>query len=281
MTSPVRIMPLGDSLTEFDCRLNAYTTADDKPIFQPLDTVPAVAPFGTGTFFVVAPGGYRGYLAELLGDPKRLPLGAANPSWCYVGRNFGCGLHEGYAGETTEWLAENVAEAAVTAANPDVILLWAGTNDFFWVPPRGSRDPAEVATRMDRLLNTTFARAQPNVSVLLSTVTPIIEERCKYYHTARWHPPNCPPDMNANIAEFNAKYLPALVSDYRSRGHDLTLMQQPRFETHDYFIWGIHFNTTGFQKVAQSWHAALMRSRPMRTAMGFGLSDAVQAVASD
>ena len=35
MGSPVRIMPLGDSLTEFDCRLNAYTTADDKPIFQP------------------------------------------------------------------------------------------------------------------------------------------------------------------------------------------------------------------------------------------------------
>ena len=97
MTSPVRIMPLGDSLTEFDCRLNAYTTADDKPIFQPLDTVPAVAPFGTGTFFVVAPGGYRGYLAELLGDPKRLPLGAANPSWCYVGRNFGCGSSREHA----------------------------------------------------------------------------------------------------------------------------------------------------------------------------------------
>ena len=40
-------------------------------------------------------------------------------------------LHEGYSGETIEWLANNVAAGAATAADPDIILLWAGTNDFF------------------------------------------------------------------------------------------------------------------------------------------------------
>ena len=38
---PVRIMPFGDSITVFDCRLNAYTSADDRPVFQALDTLPA------------------------------------------------------------------------------------------------------------------------------------------------------------------------------------------------------------------------------------------------
>ena len=239
MLSPLRIMPLGDSLTEFDCRLNAYTTADDKPIFQPLDTVPAVEPFAAGTFFVVAPGGYRGYLAELLGDPKQLPQDAIRlPPWSYVGRKFGCGSHEGYSGETIEWLADHVAAGAATAADPDIILLWAGTNDFFWPPPRGSRDPAQVAMRMRRLLNVTFAHSQPNVTLLLSTVTPIVDERCKYYSTAHWHPPNCPADMNGNIVAYN-RLLPRIVAEYRSLGKDITLMQQPRFATSDYFTWGV------------------------------------------
>lgn len=38
---PVRIMPFGDSITVFDCRLNAYTSANDLPVFQPLDSLPA------------------------------------------------------------------------------------------------------------------------------------------------------------------------------------------------------------------------------------------------
>ena len=38
---PVRIMPFGDSITVFDCRLNAYTSADDRPVFQPLESLPA------------------------------------------------------------------------------------------------------------------------------------------------------------------------------------------------------------------------------------------------
>ena len=34
-------MPFGDSITVFDCRLNAYTSANDLPVFQPLDSLPA------------------------------------------------------------------------------------------------------------------------------------------------------------------------------------------------------------------------------------------------
>ena len=54
---PLRIMPLGDSLTVFDCRLNAYITADDRTIFWPLNSTPPISIFPQGTFFVVSQGG--------------------------------------------------------------------------------------------------------------------------------------------------------------------------------------------------------------------------------
>ena len=107
---PVRIMPMGDSLTVFDCRLNAYTNADDRPIFTPLDDVPAFSIYPRGTYWINAQGGYRGYLAAMLGDPQRLPPAAVTPpAWSYVGSQFACGAHEGYSGETIEWLTTNSA----------------------------------------------------------------------------------------------------------------------------------------------------------------------------
>ena len=266
---PLRIMPLGDSLTVFDCRLNAYTSADDRPIFNPLEDTPPISIYPRGTFFVNAPGGYRAALARMLGDPKRLPAGADEvPAWSYVGSQFLCGAHEGYAGETVEWLALNVASKAVAKAAPDIVLLLAGTNDFFWPPPRGSRSPSEVATRLHGLLNATLNATLRPPTVLLSTVTPINETRCKTYHTARWHPGDCPTDMQENIRKYNAM-LPSIASEYRSRGHEVNVVVQPTdFVARDYWIWGIHFNETGFEKIAGAWHSAIMRARPMRRAMG-------------
>jgi hypothetical protein len=154
--APLKIMPMGDSLTVFDCRLNAYTTADDRPIFAPLNSTPPILGFPQGTYFVTAPGGYRGYLAQLIRND------ATMPPTTFVGSQFTCGAHEGYAGETVEWLAEHVVPTNVPRYQPDVILFMAGTNEFFWPPPRGSRSPAAVAERLRGLLNETF-RAAPKV----------------------------------------------------------------------------------------------------------------------
>ena len=252
MTRPVSIMPLGDSLTVFDCRLNAYTNADDRAIFNPLNATPAFSIFPKGSFWITAQGGYRSHLGSLLSDSS------VAPPWSYVGRQFTCGSHEGYAGETIEWIQQNVAADAIAAANPDVILFLGGTNDFFWPPPRGSRDPLAVATRLRKLLNVTFMSA-PNVSFHLSTVTPINATRCAHYDTARWHPGNCPDDMQQNIVEYNAM-LPAIVDEYLAQGRDISLVRQPDdFMPEDYWIWGIHFNVSGFQRIAERWHGSLMR----------------------
>ena len=104
-------MPFGDSITEWDCRLDAYTDGNDKP----------VAP-GTPNAFVVAPGGYRGYLAEML-TADSLPFD-------FVGSRYKCGNHEGYSGQTIEFLS-GVATESLARHRPDLVLFMGGTNDFF------------------------------------------------------------------------------------------------------------------------------------------------------
>ena len=76
--------------------------------------------------------------------------------------------------------------------------------------------------------------------------------------------------MPANIEAYNAR-LPAVVADYTARGFDLSLHdvnEEASFVEADYWIWGIHFNSSGFEKMATSWYHALMRAAPMRAAMG-------------
>ena len=67
---------------------------------------------------------------------------------------------------------------------------------------------------------------------------------------------------------YNAM-LPSIASEYRARGHEVNVVVQPTdFVASDYWIWGIHFNETGFEKIAGAWHSAIMKARPMRRAMG-------------
>ena len=205
------------------------------------------------------------------GSPNPQP-----PAWSYVGSQYTCGTHEGHAGETTEWLEQHVAARAITAYRPDIVLLLAGTNDFFLAAASGSRSPQAVASRLRKLLATTFAAAasvpspRHNMTLLLATVTPINATRCKLYHTARWHPGDCPSDMQSNIAAYN-KLLPGIVDEERQNGHDVRLVQMPTdFTAADYWLWGIHFNTTGFEKMAKVWHSAIVQTSVYREAMGIG-----------
>jgi len=116
-------------------------------------------------------------------------------------------------------------------------------------------------SRLTRLLDITRA-AVPQVTFLLSTITHINESRCAYYNTAHWHPPNCPDDMQANIVAYN-KMLPPLVAKYKAQGFDIALHdvnEEAQWVAEDYYIWGIHFNATGFQKMADSWSNAITSS---------------------
>ena len=74
--------------------------------------------------------------------------------------------------------------------------------------------------------------------------------------------------MQTNIEAYNA-LLPGLVAEYRALGHDLNLHDvnaEARWEPQDYWIWGIHFNASGFDKMADSWTRAITNSTPWRRA---------------
>lgn len=237
-------MPFGDSITVWGCRDDGYTGPDDKPRPPPGSDSPS------SPVWISALGGYRGYLGNALME-TRVP-------WDFVGSQHLCGNHEGHAGETIEWLA-NITTAVMTTHRPDVVLFQAGTNDFFWAPPRGTRDPKAAIGRLRLLLDATFA-ALPTVTMLVSTIPQINATRCAAYHTAPWRPPNCPNDMPANIDGYNA-LLPAIVQEYQQEHHrDIRMHDINRvadFVASDMWIWGIHFNNTGFQKLSNAWLAAM------------------------
>ena len=270
--APLRIMPFGDSITVFECPLDAYVSAADHAIFNPLNITSGQNdggngfPYPPGTFFLTAQGGYRGFLGkQLAGDTSTGRIGptALAPAWTFVGSQFECGNHEGYGGETVAWLA-NRTTAIMTNAQPDIVLFMAGTNDFFWGvddPHHGVRTAVALAARLRNLLDRAFA-AVPSTTFLISTVTHINETRCNFYDTAHWHPGNCPSDMQANIIAYN-KLLPTVVAEYKAKGHDIALHdvnEEAQWVAEDRWIWGIHFNATGFQKMADSWANAIKGS---------------------
>jgi lysophospholipase L1-like esterase len=237
----VRIMPMGDSITEWDCRMEGYTDRFDKP----------VAPNTAGAF-VSALGGYRGFLG--------LMLTADELAFDFVGSRYSCGNHEGWGGRTIEFLA-GIAEDALARHRPDLVLFMGGTNDFFFAPPTGvGANVSEAEQRLRRLLDISF-HALPNVTFLLSTVTHINATRCADYPHAPWHPPACPATMDGAIRSFNAR-LPSLAAEYAARGLDVQLhdVNAVGWEDGDYWIWGIHFNSSGFEKMAGAWRTAIRAS---------------------
>lgn len=248
--APLRIMPLGDSHTANDemCDpTNRYLNANGDEIFHPLNETPAISVFPPGTYFIVSPSAYRDPLALLLTD------NATDVSFSYVGRNWICGSNEGYTGMTIEWLAENIATSAMAVNIPDVVLLYAGTNDFL----QDGVSPTVAGKRMRNLLDAIFAQS-PTVNVLLGSVLPLNETRCAAaYHGLINLVHDC--YVMSNITYFNEHVLPGVVADYRE-GHHISLVPMPTVDdmgSGDYFLDGIHLNVTGYEKVAKHWFAAV------------------------
>jgi len=90
-----KIMPLGDSITEWQCNNESQ-------------------------------GGYSNYLGQ--------HLAAGKVPFDFVGSKYGCGNHEGHSGWTIEQL-EGIAEGVLSTHQPDIILIQAGTNDLFFNQP--------------------------------------------------------------------------------------------------------------------------------------------------
>lgn len=137
--APLRIMPLGDSITRGPATSSAWDGRSS--------------------------GGYRRLLAQL--------LAAAGLEVDLVGSQthgrFGDAEHEGHGGFRIDQLASGV-DAWLTAASPDVVLLMAGTNGVRWKYD----DPADYAAELDELVGRIFRRMQGDVHVSLASIPPIL-----------------------------------------------------------------------------------------------------------
>lgn len=208
-----------------------------------------IMPLGDSITLGVGGGGYR----DILGKS----LASFGKPWDYVGPLWNSGNHAGYNGCTIKQISEFVKNA-MPVHLPDIVLLQAGTNDFFFShndpdPTRGA-NATEAVNRMDTLLGNLFSSNQM-VHVLLSGVTDINATLCANYPSAPWHPPPCPKDMPQNIVMFN-QLVQTLVTKYKKQGMSIEYHDpnpECEFVFTDYFTWGIHFSTDGYKKIANSW----------------------------
>ncbi len=187
----LRIMPLGDSITQWHCGTQAARVPADPSS-------------------LASTGGYRGPLFAQLqrkwGEFK----------FSTVGGEYGCGSHEGHSGWTCADLDGIITQSA-TNYQPDVVLLMCGTNDLYYrkstVKPEKGGNVTQVLGRINSLLDNLFA-VRPNATVLLSTVPEINATKCLSYGAGP-----CPPTMPTEIAAVNEALLTAVVQPLIAAGH--------------------------------------------------------------
>jgi lysophospholipase L1-like esterase len=224
--NPVKIMPIGDSITD-DCEVNGAWRLYLQPLIET-----------------------NGYPFTFVGRQRSSPVA---PSFTKVD-------HEGYCGSviaapgvfavhnyttTNAYLLKIVADALAIATNrPDVVMLLIGANDI----GRG-RNPYYVATNdMPHLLDLIFSNA-PNANVILCKITTLQNANISgiMYGT------NAP-----NVPIYNAT-LQAMVNQRMLQGQNVSLADM--FSTVDYNTMfmadHLHPNATGLKAMAGEWLARL------------------------
>lgn len=210
----VRVMPLGASST---VGVGSPATAGYRlPLWQRLTT--------------------RGVRVDFVGSRSAGPDELPDPD------------HEGRSG----WSAARMAPMAggwVLAADPDVVLLHAGTNDLL-----AGASASTTATALDRLLDGVFAAA-PRAHVIMAGV---------------WAPL---PGQRAERDRL-ARLLPEVAAEHRGTGHSVEYVEVGRLFPSSRTADGLHAGTGAYRSIAAMWagrvEAWLDRRAPARPGPGAG-----------
>ncbi len=247
--APLKIMPLGDSLTGVDPN-NFPSTDPSDPIFHPLERYRL--PLAT----LLHNGGYEfdyvgtmGFPTPNLADGDNEGHGGYRINWLEHGKGLdgtdGSGNPDGVAA----WLDQ------LSAVNetPDIILLMIGTNNMW-----NSSDRNGAVSQLDSLLATLTAEA-PHANIIVSSVprtTFTAANDLKY---------------NQFILDYNAR-IPGLVNTYADAGKKITFVDGFAAVTEsDVRDDHIHLYQSGYDHLAGVWYQGIV-SLPEPTMLGLLLT---------
>jgi lysophospholipase L1-like esterase len=214
---PVKIMPVGDSITEGKYTQGGYR----KPLYQMLKDN------GYSVTFVGK---------EDNGDPANdtgFSTGMETPN------------HEGYGsarigmllnGGTTEKHTALPIKTSLANNNPDVVLVLLGTNDIFGITPTD-----RMHQTMEKLVGTIFEQ-NPNATVVLASIPPITKIEARNA------------DVNAYNAVLPGIVAKEKTLNHKIEFADIhSVFTDPADLSED----KVHPSATGYNKMAALWYSIL------------------------
>ncbi|MBN2527479.1 MAG: hypothetical protein JXR76_13885 [Deltaproteobacteria bacterium] len=148
--------------------------------------------------------------------------------------------HDGHPQKKIGFIDEHITDWYSSIAEPDVILLMAGTNDLAWIVPNRTASLA-AARRMLQLVEKTLALNSRSI-LIVSTIPPISDAKISE------------PEIERGIlfVEYN-EMLKRLVSMHAEFGNRLWLADVFSSVTVNDLTDGVHPSRTAYDKVGNAW----------------------------
>ena len=226
---------------------------EDRASAEPLRVMPLGDSITWGYPFQAA-GGYRTRLWQDFGsDPARLDfLGSRSDGPPELGDKD----HEGHSGYTIARepgvfvgnITDRVALYLAATINPDVILLMIGSNDINF-NYRADGAPG----RLDHLVSLISDRSsgvKPNAYLIVASLPPINDADPTYRPT--------PTDFerNTRAIAFNAT-IPGIVAIHRDRGERVYFLDMNSQLSFADLVDGLHPTQAGYRKMADAWYNSI------------------------
>jgi lysophospholipase L1-like esterase len=239
---PVRIMPMGDSITEGVCDTEENCPA--PPVFMsPLNGDGVAACSWAHNYYAPKAVGYRVFLRD--------KITARGFKLNYVGSvTVVEGLaHEGHSGweiadldycvQNGDWLEK---------AQPNVILLHIGTNDA-----NNSRTPEEMATRLQSLLEHIYDKLPGTTEIIVAQIIRASTTALPYFAKSNIL-------MNDIITPYN-QTIPGVVEKLRAENKHVSFVDMTGVIHSDSEVdvmLGLHPNAVASERMADVWLAKIL-----------------------